>query len=79
MPKKELQVLAGEQKILNKIYVVRGEKVMLDKDRAEIYGVGTKVFNQSVKRNIERFPKDFMFTLSEKEWSNLKLQVAISG
>lgn len=79
MPKNELQLLAGEQKILNKIYVVRGEKVMLDKDLAEIYGVGTKVFNQSVKRNIERFPKDFMFTLSEKEWNNLKLQVAISG
>lgn len=79
MSKKELQVLVAEQKILNKIYFVRGEKVMLDRDLATMYGVETKVFNQSVKRNIERFPKDFMFTLSEKEWENLKSQIVTSS
>lgn len=52
---------------------------MLDKDLAEMYGVETKVFNQSVKRNIERFPKDFMFTLSEKEWENLRSQIVTSS
>ena len=79
MAKKELQALVAEQKILNRIYVIRGEKIMLDRDLSEMYGVETKVFNQSVKRNIERFPKDFMFTLSEKEWENLKSQNATSS
>lgn len=79
MAKKELQALVAEQKILNKIYVIRGEKVMLDRDLAAMYKVETKVFNQSVKRNIERFPKDFMFTLSEKEWENLKSQIVTSS
>jgi hypothetical protein len=79
MAKKELQALVMEQKILNKIYIIRGEKVMLDRDLAEMYGVETKVFNQSVKRNAERFPKDFMFTLSEKEWGNLRSQIVTSS
>ncbi len=79
MASKELQVLVAEQKILNKIYVIRGEKVMLDRDLAEMYGVETKVFNQSVKRNLERFPKDFMFTLTAKEYDNLKSQIATSS
>lgn len=79
MAKKELQLLVAEQKILNRIYVVRGEKVMLDRDLAEMYGVDTKVFNQSVKRNLERFPKDFMFALSEKEWKNLRSQFVTSS
>ena len=77
--KQELQSLVEEQKILNRILVIRGEKVMLDKDLAEMYGVETKVFNQSIKRNAERFPKDFMFTLSEKEWHNLKSQIVTSS
>ena len=79
MAKKELRVLVAEHKILNKIYVIRGEKVMLDRDLAEMYGVETKVFNQSLKRNKERFPKDFMFTLSEKEWGNLRSQFVTSS
>jgi hypothetical protein len=79
MPKKELQVLAVEQKILARIYFIRGEKVMLDKDLAGMYGVETKVFNQSIKRNIDRFPKDFMFMLSEKEWENLRSQFVTSS
>lgn len=52
---------------------------MLDKDLAEMYGVETKVFNQSVKRNIERFPKDFMFTLSEKDSESLRSQFVTSS
>jgi hypothetical protein len=52
---------------------------MLDRDLAEMYGVETKVFNQSVKRNINRFPKDFMFTLSEREWQNLRSQSVTSS
>jgi hypothetical protein len=79
MAKKELQALIIEQKILNKIYIIRGEKVMLDKDLAEMYGVETKVFNQSVRRNIDRFPKDFMFTLTEKEYENLRSQIVTSS
>jgi hypothetical protein len=56
-----------------------GEKVMLDKDLAEMYGLETKVFNQSVKRNIDRFPKDSMFTLTEKEYENLRSQIVTSS
>jgi hypothetical protein len=50
--------------IQNMIYTIRGQKVMLDSDLAELYGVETKVFNQSIRRNIDRFPQDFMFQLS---------------
>jgi hypothetical protein len=52
---------------------------MLDRDLAEMYGVETKVFNQSIKRNAERFPNDFMFTLTEKEWQHLKSQFVTSS
>ena len=79
MPGKELKNIMDEDRILNKIYVIRGQKVMLDRDLAELYGVGTKVFNQSVKRNIERFPTDFMFSLTAKEWTNLRSQFVTSN
>ena len=79
MAKKELQALVIEQKILNRIYVVRGEKVMLDRDLAEMYGVETRVLNQSIKRNLNRFPKDFMFQLSDKEFKNLISQNVTSS
>ncbi len=78
MAKKELQVLVVEQKILNKIYAIRGEKMMLDQDLAEMYGVETKQLKRQVKRNIDRFPKDFMFQLSEKEFENLRSQIGTS-
>ncbi|MGV8138349.1 MAG: ORF6N domain-containing protein [Mangrovibacterium sp.] len=55
---------------MSKIYVIRNEKVMLDRDLAELYGVETKVLKQSVKRNISRFPSDFMFEMSEKEFKD---------
>ncbi|HEX5154097.1 MAG TPA: ORF6N domain-containing protein [Parafilimonas sp.] len=66
--------LLTEQFIVNKIYFIRGQKVMLDRDLAELYGVETKVLNQSVKRNFDRFPGDFMFRLTEKEWESLRSQ-----
>ena len=53
--------------IQSKIYEIRGQKVMLDRDLAEMYGVETRTLNQSVKRNIERFPEDFMFQLTDEE------------
>ena len=55
------------QKIQSKIYEIRGQRVMLDRDLAAMYGVETKVLNQAVKRNIERFPEDFMFQLTKGE------------
>ena len=61
------------------IYIIRGQKVMLDEDLARIYGVGTKVLNQAVKRNLERFPKEFMFQLTEKEYDNLRSQIVTSN
>ena len=61
--------------IQSKIYEIRGYKVMLDFDLAEIYQVETRILNQSVKRNIERFPEDFMFQLSKAEWKNMSSQI----
>lgn len=69
----------AEEAIIEKIFIIRGVKVMLDRDLAEMYGVAVKVLNQSVKRNITRFPDDFMFQLSEEEWSNLKSQFVTSS
>ncbi len=65
--------------IMSKIYYIRDQKVMLDSDLAEIYNVETRVLNQAVTRNEERFPVDFMFQLEEKEWENLKSQIVISS
>ena len=60
------------QSIQNRIYEIRGERVMLDFDLATLYGVETRVLNQSVKRNFERFPEDFMFQLKIFEFENIK-------
>lgn len=62
------------QSIHQSVHVIRGQKVLLDSDLAQLYGVETKALNLAVKRNIERFPEDFMFTLTESEWKNLRLQ-----
>lgn len=56
-----------DEVVMNKIIVVRGQKIMIDRDLAELYGVTTKQLNQQVKRNIKRFPEDFMFQLNEEE------------
>jgi phage regulator Rha-like protein len=61
------------------IYEVRGERVMLDSDLASIYGVKTKALNRAVKRNRNRFPKDFVFQLSDNEWKNLRYQIGTSS
>ena len=63
------------QLIQNKIYEIRGHKVMLDFDLAELYEVETRILNQAIKRNIDIFPDDFMFRLTEDEWQGLKLPV----
>jgi hypothetical protein len=78
MAKGELQKLMADQKILNRIYVIRDQRVMLDEDLTEMYGVETRRLNEQVKRNLKRFPKDFMFTLTVKEYENLKSQNATS-
>ena len=69
----------ADEAIINKIHFVRGMKVMLDEDLAELYGVETRRLNEQVKRNPDRFPVDFMFQLSEKEFENLKSQNATSS
>ena len=79
MAKATLQALVAEQKILNRIYVIRGQKVMIDRDLAEMYGVETKQLKRQVNRNIERFPKNFMFTLTAKEFENLRSQFGTSS
>ena len=68
-----------DEAIINKIYLIREQKVMLDKDLAEMYGIEVRVLNQSVKRNIDRFPKDFMFTLTQKEFQHLRSQFVTSS
>jgi len=70
MPKRPIETL-----IVN----VRSQKVILDTDLAQLYGVPTKVFNQSVKRNADRFPEDFMFQLTAREFEDLKSQIATSS
>jgi phage regulator Rha-like protein len=68
-------LIIPSERIENKIYLIRAKKVMVDSDLAELYGVETKVLNQAVKRNITRFPKDFMFQLSNKETGSLRSQI----
>ena len=66
------------ESIVSKIVLLRGEKVLLDRDLAELYGVETGMLNRAVKRNFERFPKDFMFQLSMEESELLRCQTGIS-
>ena len=67
------------EQIESLILTIRGKQVILDRDLARLYGVETKVLNQAVKRNIERFPEDFMFQLTKEEFENWKSQFAISN
>ena len=66
------------ERITSKIYLIRGQKVMLDRDLAELYGVETKALKQAVKRNIVRFPEDFMFELTKHEFDNLRWNLIFS-
>ena len=70
--------MLSDELVINKIYLVRRQKVMLDKDLAELYGVTTGNLNLAVKRNIRRFPDDFIFQLTKEEYETLILQNAIS-
>lgn len=68
-----------DEKIISKIYLVRAQKIMLDSDLADMYGVETRVLNQAVNRNKDRFPADFMFQLTKAEYENLKSQNVTSS
>jgi len=74
-----MEQLVPIERIEAKILLIRGQKIMLDKDLAELYGVETKVLIQAVKRNIERFPEDFMFQLTKEEFEILRSQFVTSS
>jgi phage regulator Rha-like protein len=71
--------LISVESITNRIYFIRGMKVMIDRDLADLYGVETKAFKQAVRRNKERFPDDFMFVLTNQEVRNLGSQIVTSS
>ena len=79
MAKKVNGLSIPDEIVMNKIYLIRGQKVMLDSDLAELYQVETKRLKEQVKRNKKRFPSDFMFQLSEKEFEILRSQIATSS
>jgi hypothetical protein len=80
MTQKELKKISvHEEELTGMIYSIRGQKVMLSTQLADLYGVEPRVLVQAVKRNIERFPHDFMFKLTQKEFNNLKSQIVISS
>ena len=77
--KTESSSLLPIERITSKIYLLRGEKVLIDRDLAQLYGVEVKQLNRAVKRNIGRFPTDFMFRLTKKETENLRYQFGTSS
>jgi phage regulator Rha-like protein len=77
--KRNIIKLIPEERIVNKIHLIRDQKVMLDFDLAVLYEVETKRLNEQVKRNIDRFPKDFMFRLTSKEWNFIRSQFATAS
>ena len=79
MAKKESSLVVPDEVVMNKIYVIRNQKVMLDKDLALLFQVETKVLKQSVKRNIDIFPEHFMFELTEQEFELLRSQFVTSN
>jgi len=79
MATENTSVLIPDEIISNKIFLIREEKVMLDRDLAELYGVSTGNLNIAVKRNIKRFPEDFMFQLYPEEFEILKFQFGTSS
>jgi hypothetical protein len=76
--KNELIIIPSER-IANMIFLIRGQKIMIDRDLAELYGVDTRTLNQAVRRNKERFPEDFMFQLTKEEMESWKSQIVISS
>ena len=79
MAKAATNILVPDEIIMSNIYYIRGQKVMIDRDLAILYGVETRVLKQAVKRNIERFPVDFMFELTELEFKNWRSQFVTSN
>ena len=77
--KRNIIKLIPEERIVNKIHIIRDQKVMLDFDLAVLYEVETKRLNEQVKRNMDRFPKDFMFRLTVKEWNFIRSQIATAS
>jgi ribosomal protein L23 len=73
------KITVADEVVMNKIFTIRGNKVMIDRDLAELYGVETRVLNQAVRRNIKRFPKDFMFQMTKGELADWKSQIVISN
>ncbi len=72
------RIVPSPENVAPLIHLIRGEKVLLSQDLADLYGVSVSALNQAVRRNIERFPSDFMFQLSEEEFRSLKSQIVIS-
>ncbi len=72
-------IVIPDERIINKIYLIRNQKVMIDRDLSELYGIETKVLKQAIKRNIERFPEDFMFIMTKEELENWRSQFVTSN
>ncbi|OFY50797.1 MAG: DNA-binding protein [Bacteroidetes bacterium GWF2_41_31] len=77
--KKPNQLMLPDEVIMSKIYFIRGQKVMIDRDLAELYGVETKRLKEAVRRNVARFPEDFMFEMTNEEFLNWRTQFATSN
>ncbi|WEK35744.1 MAG: ORF6N domain-containing protein [Candidatus Pseudobacter hemicellulosilyticus] len=78
MPKSSSLPVIREETIINRIFIVRGQKIMIDRDLAEMYGVETRTLKQAVRRNLNRFPEDFMFEMTGTEFENWRSQIVIS-
>jgi hypothetical protein len=78
MTRMKIAVIVPIERIQQFIYFIRGDKVILDSDLAVLYGVETKAFNQTIKRNLDRFPSDFMFQLTDIEYQSLRSQIVTS-
>ncbi|MCF6361523.1 MAG: ORF6N domain-containing protein [Cyclobacteriaceae bacterium] len=73
------KIQAPDEVVMNKIYLIRNQKVMIDSDLADLYGVETKHLKRAIKRNLKRFPNDFMFQLTKEEFDNLRSQFGTSS
>ncbi|HNS17375.1 MAG TPA: ORF6N domain-containing protein [Bacteroidales bacterium] len=79
MTQDKSRLIVPDEVVMTKIYFIRGEKVMIDSDLAQLYEVETRRLNEQVRRNRDRFPEDFMFLLTQEEFDNLKSQIATSS
>lgn len=79
MAKSTKALVLSDEVIMNKIYIIRGQKVMIDRDLAQLYGVETKQLKRQVRRNIDRFPEDFMFEMTKNEFEEWRSQIGTSN